>query len=181
MAELVVLLRAVNVGGRKMPMAELRDLCGELGYEEPQTYIQSGNLLIRTDAAADDVAAQLGRAIASRFGFESPVIVRAAERWQGYLDDNPFAGDSSVEDRMLHLVLAQKAPPPSAVETLEALAQAGERVRIAGDALWIDYGQSVARSKLTPKAIDKAVGAPATARNLRSVRKLAGMIEERMG
>ncbi|MCA1750154.1 MAG: DUF1697 domain-containing protein, partial [Sphingomonadales bacterium] len=45
MSELVVLMRAVNVGGRTLPMAELRALCEKLGFGNPQTYIQSGNLL----------------------------------------------------------------------------------------------------------------------------------------
>ena len=45
MARLIALLRAVNVGGRKLPMAQLRALCAELGWEDVRTYIQSGNLV----------------------------------------------------------------------------------------------------------------------------------------
>ena len=45
MGRMVALLRAVNVGGRKLPMAELRALCGRLGWEDVATYIQSGNVV----------------------------------------------------------------------------------------------------------------------------------------
>ena len=47
---MVALLRAVNVGGRKLPMAELRALCGELGWTDVATYIQSGNVVFDSPA-----------------------------------------------------------------------------------------------------------------------------------
>src|SRR5690606_33768575 len=42
----VALLRAVNVGGRRVAMPELRRLAEELGYEQVSTHINSGNLLL---------------------------------------------------------------------------------------------------------------------------------------
>ena len=181
MSQLIVLMRAVNVGGRKLPMADLRALCGELGFDRPETYIQSGNLLIGSPDSIADTRKKLGAAIEKTFGFEVPLIVRTASKWRGYVDGNPFAGDANVAEKMLHLLLADRSPPAGAVEVLQGYAQKGERVRLAGDALWIDYAEGVARSKLTPARIDKAFGARATGRNLRTVLKLQDMIEERTG
>lgn len=180
MADLVVLMRGINVGGnRKMPMAELRTLCEELGFENPQTYIQSGNLLIDSADTLEATQKKLAKGMAKTFGFEVPLIVRTANNWKSYIDNNPFAGDGAIEEKMLHLLLANTKPPKSAIDELEVRAQGGERVRIAGDALWIDYAEGVGRSKLTPAAIDKAFGSPATGRNLRTVCKLQEMIAER--
>lgn len=181
MAELLVLMRAVNVGGRTMPMADLRALCEELGFANPETYIQSGNLLIDSADSPTDTRKTLGAAIEDRFGLEVPLIVRAAADWSGYIKANPFAGDADVVEKTLHLLLADTPPPEEANATLEGYADKGERVRIAGDALWIDYAEGVGRSKLTPARIDKAWGASATARNLRTVHKLQDMIEARAG
>lgn len=181
MSELIVLMRAVNVGGRKLPMAELRELCCDLGFDRPETYIQSGNLLIGSPGSIAEARKKLAAAIEKTFGFEVPLIVRTANKWRGYVDGNPFVGDANVADKMLHLLLADRPPPAVAAEALQGHAQAGERVRIAGDALWIDYASGVADSKLTPARIDKAFGASATGRNLRTVLKLQAMIEERAG
>jgi uncharacterized protein (DUF1697 family) len=64
--------------------------------------------------------------------------------------------------------------------SLEDRAQSGERISLAGGALWIDYGASgVARSKLTPMLIDKACGSPTTGRNWNSVLKIQEMIAAR--
>ena len=45
----IALLKGINVGGhKKVPMAELRELLTKSGFENVQTYIQSGNVLLRS-------------------------------------------------------------------------------------------------------------------------------------
>ena len=74
----VVLLRGINVGGHnKIPMKELRALCEGLGWTDVQSYIQSGNLLVTTDAAKESLQEELEQAIERRFGISIPVIAIA--------------------------------------------------------------------------------------------------------
>ena len=50
----IALLRGINVGGhRKVPMAELRQLMTDLGFDQVKTYIQSGNIIFNTDGLSD--------------------------------------------------------------------------------------------------------------------------------
>jgi uncharacterized protein (DUF1697 family) len=63
MGRMVALLRAVNVGGRKLPMAELRALCAGLGWSDVATYIQSGNLVFAAPGKAEAIETKLERAI----------------------------------------------------------------------------------------------------------------------
>jgi len=63
MGRMVALLRAVNVGGRKLPMAELRALCADLGWSDVATYIQSGNLVFTAPGRAEGIEAELETAI----------------------------------------------------------------------------------------------------------------------
>ena len=54
MQTFVALMRGINVGStRKVPMAELRALCAKAGCKHPETYIQSGNLIV--DAEGDAI------------------------------------------------------------------------------------------------------------------------------
>ena len=47
MTVMVALLRGVNVGGKTtLPMADLRRVATDLGYDDVATYIQSGNLVL---------------------------------------------------------------------------------------------------------------------------------------
>jgi len=176
MGRQVALLRAVNVGGRKLPMAELRALCGALGWRDVATYIQSGNLVFTASETREALEARLEEAIAGRFGMDVPAIVRTAAEWQRYAAANPFVDVAQDQPDRLMLLLAKKPPAAGAAAAIAAKAKAGEQVRQAGDALWIHYPEGAGKSKLTPSLIDRAVGSPATQRNFRTVLRLMEML-----
>src|SRR3954447_20855956 len=91
MATWVALLRAINVGGRKVPMAELRTLCEELGLTDVRTYIASGNVVLRSPLrSAGKVRALLEPALEERFGFPVVVVVRTPEQLRAVVDVLPF-------------------------------------------------------------------------------------------
>ena len=165
----VALLRAVNVGGRKLPMAELRALCAALGWEDVATYIQSGNIVFSAPGAGIALETQLERAIAERFGMEVPVIVRGAAQWKRYPSSNPFAKAARDEPNRLMLLISKRAPAAGAEDAIQGKAAGGEQVRRVDDALWIHFPNGSGTSKLTPALIDRAIGSPATSRNYNSV------------
>ena len=173
----VALLRAVNVGGRKLPMAELRSLCSELGLNEVATYIQSGNVIFSSKREPAALETALEQAIERRFGLKVPVIVRTAADWAGYRKSNPFPAAARDEPNWLMLLVSKQAPKAGAEEAIQARATAGEQVKRAGNVLWIHFPQGSGNSKLTPSLIDKAIGSPATSRNYRTVIKLQQMLE----
>jgi uncharacterized protein (DUF1697 family) len=174
---MVALLRAVNVGGRKLEMAALRALCETLGWDEVATYIQSGNLVLTAPGKAEAIERALEEAIAKAFGLDVTVIVRDRSEWAKYPGLNPFPEAAKDEPARLHLLLTKRPPARNAAETIQARAQAGEQVGQAGGALWLYYPNGAGSSKLTPSLIDRATGSPGTARNYNTVLKLLEMLE----
>ena len=177
MGRMVALLRAVNVGGRKLPMAELRALCAEFGWTDVATYIQSGNVVFTAPGWPEAIGAQLEKAIEKQFGLDVPVIVRSQAEWAKYPGLNPFPEAAKDEPNKLHILLSKRPPAKDAAEVIQARARAGERVRQAGDALWFHYPEGAGTSKLTPSLIDRAIGSPGTARNYNTLLKLKEMLE----
>jgi len=176
----VALVRGINVGAtRKLPMAELRAVCGEAGFADVATYIQCGNIVLTSNASAAEVAEQLQTLIADRFKLGVPVIVRTAAEWQRYAAGSAFPDAQTERPKLLHLCLSAAPLKAEAVETLAARATAKERIATKNDALWIDFGESVGTSKLTPTLLDKAAGSPVTARNWNTVLALAAMLDDR--
>jgi uncharacterized protein (DUF1697 family) len=172
----IALLRGINVSGRnKIPMRELCSLCIDLGWQDVRSYIQSGNVVFKADAAPAKFEAELERAITRRFSLSIPVIIRAARSWPNYVRGNPFPEASESEPNLVMLALSKAAPKADAVEKLQERAAGGERIAQVGDALWIHYAGGVARSKLSPALFDRLVGSPVTARNWRTVLKLQEM------
>jgi uncharacterized protein (DUF1697 family) len=175
MARLIALLRAVNVGGRKLPMADLRALCEDLGWKDVETYIQSGNVVFSASGKAEALEAKLEKAIEERFGFHSDVMVRSAASWAALLAGNPFGEASEAEANRMLVGLSKGKLKSGAAEAISAKAVAGERVEEAGGALWFHYPAGVGTSKITPSLIDRAAGSPVTARNWRTMLKLQEM------
>lgn len=175
----IALLRAINLGSHnRIAMPELRSLCADLGWDDVQTYIQSGNLIFRAGGARSKLTPVLEQAIRARFGIVVPVIIRAAADWSAYIEGNPFAGASVREPNLVMLALSREPPDPAAAILLQERAAGSERVEQVGDALWIHYGGGVARTKLSPTVLDRLVGSPVTTRNWRTVLKLGDLAEQ---
>ena len=76
MPKFVAFLRAVNVGKRKYPMAELREALAAAGFTEVETHIQTGNVLLRTTMRSPaKVVEALEEAMREDRGFEVPVVL----------------------------------------------------------------------------------------------------------
>ena len=175
MTSFIALLRGINVGGKtSIPMAELRALAEGIGLAEVRTYIQSGNLLFHAEAAVG-LEEKLEAAVAKAF-LPVPVIVRSAEQWARYAAGNPFPEAAEAEANRLMMMLSKRPPEAGAAAALQERAKDGERVALAGGALWIHYPGGSGTSKLSPSLIDRLVGSPATARNWRTVLKIGEML-----
>jgi uncharacterized protein (DUF1697 family) len=177
MTRLLALLRAVNVGGRKLPMAELRELCATIGWQNVATYIQSGNIVFTAAGKPQAIETGLEQAIERRFGLAVPVIVRSGPQWAKLAGSNPFAKAAGEAPNRVQLLVSKRPPAKDAAQRLMERAQAGEAVEAVAGGLWLHFPEGVARSKLTPSAIDKACGSPATGRNYRTVLKLRDMLK----
>jgi uncharacterized protein (DUF1697 family) len=171
----VALLRAVNVGKRKVPMADLRALCSQHGLEDAKTYVASGNVVFAAKVSPAEVEDRLEAALEGRFGFKVDVVVRTARQIAAALEHNPFVTASAIEPHRVMLLFAKRPLAKDAAERIMERAQGGEKVVAVGDALWFHFPAGVAASKLAPAFIDKCVGSPGTSRNIRTVRTLAQM------
>ena len=177
MTRMVALLRAVNVGGRKLPMADFRRQVAELGWQNVATYIQSGNLVFDADCTPAEAEAALEALIRREHGYEAPAIVRTRAQWAGYPASNPFPEVARDTPGYLLMLVAKAKINGDAAEAIQTRAAAGEQARKVGETLWIHFPQGSGTSKLTPALIDKAIGSTATSRNYRTVCTLKDMLD----
>ena len=67
-----MLLRGINVGGKNpVPMARLREVLGELGYEDVVTYIASGNVILSSKHGPDRIKREIEAALPKAFKLHS--------------------------------------------------------------------------------------------------------------
>jgi uncharacterized protein (DUF1697 family) len=180
MSEHVVigLLRAVNVGGRKLTSAQLRGVATGLGYREVATYVNSGNVVLVAPHGAPRVADLLSAALTAEAGFDVPVVTRTAEQWDGVVAALPFA-DEARDDPSHLVVVAWDGTPAAGAASIDLSRYGNERLEWRGTELYAYYPDGIGRSKLTLPVLEKAAGRVGTARNWNTVLALAKLAQER--
>ena len=175
---MVALLRGINVGGsRKVSMADLRAVAIASGFTQVETYINSGNLVFDSgNKVAPKVGIHLEGAIQKHFGFPVDVVVRTQKEWRAYPSQNPFSKAGKDRPHLLMIGLSKQPLDANTAERLRERATKNERVEVVGDAILVDFGDGVGRSKLTPAWFEKSAGSPVTIRNWKTVLKLQDML-----
>jgi uncharacterized protein (DUF1697 family) len=174
MTVMVALLRGVNVGGggTRLPMAQLREVAEGLGYDDVATYIQSGNLVLRTSDSAAKVEKDLAAAIAELGGVRPAVMVRTVTQLRKVASGNPFL-KRGEDEKACHVVFCAKAAKAQ-LDRLDLPSYAPEEAAAVGKELYLLLPGGMGRSKLAVDlAKDKA--AVGTARSWRTVTKLLEM------
>src|SRR5262249_34056187 len=126
MAPLIVLLRAVNVGGTgKLPMSELKAMCEELGLANVRTYIASGNVVFTSRKSESAVKTALEKRLAAYAGKPVGVLVRTADEMAQVLAENPFP---KLAPNRTMAVFLDRAPPSDTLANIRG--QRDEKIRL---------------------------------------------------
>jgi uncharacterized protein (DUF1697 family) len=176
MARQIALLRGINLGStNRVKMAELRALCEKLGYEDVQTLLQSGNVVLSTRKKPKTVERELHAAIAEELGVTSLVIVRTRDQLADVVAAKPFA---DADGKQLQVTFLDEELPKETAEKVEAAAAGAEQVLVKGREVYAWHADGIQRSKLAALLADKKLGVTATARNWNTVEKLLELAEE---
>lgn len=173
MSRCVILLRAVNVGGAKLPMARLRELAADLGATDVSTYIASGNLICSPAGDVAGFCSALEKAIESEFGFFRECIARTADELGDARERFPFEVDDLKNG---HVVFLLDEPAREAVARAREYPTGADEWEVIGREMHIRYDHGAGRSDMNGQAIGKALGVPGTARNLRTVDTLIELV-----
>jgi len=164
-----VLLRGINVGGKnKLPMPALRTLL-EGGYDGVATYIQSGNVVLRSSLAENALMRAVEKQIAEEFSLTIRVVVRTHAELERIAGANPFR---SGEPTGLHVVFLDSAPKPAAIATLDPDRSPGDEFSVSGSEIFLRYPNGSGRSRLTLDYLERRLGVTGTARNWNTLLKL---------
>ena len=167
-----VLLRGINVGGKnKLPMPALRTLLEDAGYDGVATYIQSGNVVLRSSLAESALTRAVEKQIAEEFSLAIRVVVRTHAELERIAGANPFLAGGG-EATGLHVVFLDSAPKAAAIATLDPDRSPGDEFSVSGSEIFLRYPNGSGRSKLTLDYLERRLGVTGTARNWNTLLKL---------
>jgi|GraSoiStandDraft_24_1057298.scaffolds.fasta_scaffold01279_4 uncharacterized protein (DUF1697 family) len=175
----VALLRGINVGGnRRVAMADLRGWAEEIGLQQVRTYVQSGNLVFKSQQPAAALEKKIERKIAQAAGFEVRVVVRSAKEIREVMRSNPFVKRSGIDLSKLQVTFLAEAAGAGARAKLKALPGGGDESKVGESEIFLYCPNGYGSSKLVNSVLEKAAGGAATTRNWRTVNALCAMCEE---
>lgn len=172
MARYVALLGSINVGGNRLKMAELKSALEDEGFENVATVVASGNVLFDHAKTPDaKLEQQIARIVKDRFGIDTFAAVRNTEELAAAVEDNPFVKDG--EAKFVHTIFLSDMLDRAAFEAFAKAYDGPERLAAGKREFFVDFVEGVGRSKLDPAmAKAKVVKCRATARNVRSIRRM---------
>lgn len=170
------LLRAVNLGSHNsIKMADLRAFLIDLGFESPQTVLQSGNMVFGSRTRPAALESLLEAQACTRLSLDTPILVRTADEWRSIVDGNPFRTEAASDPGHLVLMCLKHTVGAAEVRRLtQTIAVQGGREHLqgAGRHVYFVYPDGIGRSKLTTAVIERALATTGTARNWNTVLKL---------
>ncbi len=180
MAVLISMLRGVNVGPHnRIKMDDLRALYKSLKFEDPRSYVQSGNVIFRTkEKNSSELAKKIQKAIEKKCGCSPEVILRTPEELRKTVDLNPFPDQTKSEPGKVLVTFLAADPPREAEPNLDKFNGFPEQLRLKGRELYIYFPNGAGRSKVPWSAVEKLLKVTGTARNWNSVQALLRIAEE---
>ena len=172
----VALLRGINLGGRNiLPMTDLLGLFADAGGADARAYIQSGNVVFRAEpAVAARISAVVEKAVAARFGFSVPVVLRTAAELELAAKRNPFVR-ARADVATLHVAFLADQPSAAQVAALDPHRSPPDEFVVRGREIYLRCPNGLARTKLTNLYFDAKLSTTSTVRNWKTVLKLLAM------
>jgi uncharacterized protein (DUF1697 family) len=155
-------------------MPALRSALADAGYEDVETYVQSGNVVLATSEKPAALERSLERLIDEEFSLQIPVVVRTRAQLAKVVNKNPL-GDVAADPKRYQVAFLRSKLTREAVDALQAATIEPERVVIDGLEIYSWHDAGVARSKLWAAIASKKLGVDATARNWTTVQRLLDM------
>lgn len=172
------MLRGVNVGGRnRVAMQALREALLQAGMQQVRTYLQSGNVVLDSDASPAELARECERIIAERFALEVAVVVRTRNELAKVVRHDPL-GEVADIPKLYQVSFCSAKPDGDVVRKLAERAVGGERMVVRGREIYAWFPDGVGRSRLAAQLSRPDLGATVTARNWTTVVNLLALANE---
>lgn len=170
----IALLKGINVGGhKKVPMAELRELLTKSGFENVQTYIQSGNVILESsEKNTQKIEGVIMKAILGYFGFEVSVLVKTREDLKRIFSDCPF---SEEKKKASYFMMLHEIPDNALVKIASEKVYDGETYKIIKNCIYYYSAKGFGKSKFNVNFFERKLETFATARNYNTMVKLLSL------
>jgi len=173
----IALLKGINVGGhKKVPMVELRELLIKSGFENVQTYIQSGNVILQSlKKNITEIESHIEQAIKNHFGFEVSVLVLTRKDLKRIFDSSPFPDEKKKKS---YFMMLHNCPNDDVIKEASEKVYEGEEYKIINECIYYYHNKGLGKAKFNVNVFERKFKTFATARNYNTMVKLLSLSAE---
>jgi uncharacterized protein (DUF1697 family) len=171
----ITMLRGINVSGqKKIPMTDLKALYEQLGFKDIITYIQSGNVIFKTDPSSStkELNKRIEKSIEEKFGFKVPVIIRTLDEMHIVIASNPLVKEPDVDTEKLHVTFLEEKPLADHLSTINNPGVFSDRFFVVDSEVYLYCPNGYGNTKLSNTFFENKLKVKATTRNWKTVNKL---------
>ena len=166
----VAFLRAINVGGRVVKMAELKKVFERLSLQDVSTFIASGNVIFSSPKPAAVLAADIEAGLQRALGYTVTTMLRTTREIAEVAE---YGGSLEGQGASVFVGFLRERADAAAVKKAIALQTTTDELRVQGREIYWFARKGFAESTITAAALEKALQTPVTFRNINTVRRLA--------
>jgi uncharacterized protein (DUF1697 family) len=177
----LILLRGINVSGHNMiKMETLKTTLENIGFQNVQTYIQSGNVFVDTDQEnAASVGFQIKQEIFKVLGHEVPVVVIGKQDLEACFANNPYLKEKELDLKKLYVAFVSIGLRSDSINDLKISQFKPDEASIDATRIYIKYAVGAGKTRFDQKYIEKKLNVTATIRNWNTITNLLKIYEER--
>lgn len=174
MPKYIAFLRAINVGGHVVKMDQLKSLFLELGFENVETFIASGNVIFDSKSPAKSLEQKIEKHLEQSLGYEVKTFIRSTKELAAINQYRSFDDDErNADGNTLYVGFLAKQPSKEAQKNLESKSSPVDGFHLNDRELYWLYRRNNGESKFYGGLLEKTLGMQATIRNFNTVQRLA--------
>jgi uncharacterized protein (DUF1697 family) len=169
-------------GHNSIKMSDLSALYNDLGFIEPETFIQSGNVIFSTisDILIPDIARAIETAIYNIYSFDVPVMIRTVQEMRDLITSNPYLEEVNFDPAKMAVIFLHENPSESQILKVAAVDYPPDKFRIIGREIYTFCPNGFGRTKIYTNFFENKMKVTGTARNWKTVTTLLGLVEKRL-
>jgi uncharacterized protein (DUF1697 family) len=175
----IILLRGITPTGKnKVLMAPLRVALTKAGLKDVRTYIQSGNVVARSNLPIIELEKLVHEVIHKNFGGDIAVLARTPDRFSEILKRNPF---EEGDGKRLYFSLLATEPDKKLLKDFLSTDFSPDKLRYVENTIYTLYATKHSDSKFNNNYFERKLKVVATTRNLNTMTKLVAMTSAQRG
>ena len=170
----IALLRGINVSGqKKIKMAKLKESLETLSFSDVVTYIQSGNIVFKSDIKSiNQLEKLIHDKILKDFGFEVPTLIKTPQEVTDAFENNPFEKDATKDPKLFYVVFLKDKPETEHINNLKTYNYSPEEYVLDDKIIYFYAANGAGNAKMNNTFFEKKLKVQATTRNWRTTHKL---------